>query len=116
MYFSPKFAPVACLIALTSMDLAMANSYLDAHALLPFKFAHQDHVETQCATCHHNYTDNTGHGLCIECHQTDERVSNLIEQQFHTLCRSCHEEKQISNLDSGPTRSCIACHQEDDEP
>jgi len=80
---------------------------------LPLKFAHIDHAEEKCAECHHNYQDNTGHGLCLDCHFRDPELSFLMEQQFHDLCRGCHEEKHLQGEDSGPLRICGDCHQED---
>ena len=78
--------------------------------LLPMTFAHADHAKEQCVTCHHNYQDNTGQGLCIICHQTNEEISYLIEEQFHDLCMGCHTEKVHKKEKSGPMRHCAACH------
>ena len=84
--------------------------------LLPMTFAHTDHAEQQCVACHHNYQDDTGQGLCIICHQTNEKVSSLIEEQFHGLCMGCHTEKRHKNEESGPMRHCASCHTEDHQP
>lgn len=84
--------------------------------ILPMTFAHVDHVEEQCVACHHNYQDNTGHGLCIICHQTDEKISFLMEEQFHCLCMGCHTEKQHKNENFGPMRHCARCHTQERTP
>ena len=80
---------------------------------LPLKFAHIDHAKEKCVACHHNYQDDTGLGLCLDCHYRDPELSYLMEPQFHTLCRGCHEEKRLEGDDSGPLRICSDCHQED---
>jgi hypothetical protein len=80
---------------------------------LPMTFAHMDHAKEKCVDCHHNYQDDTGHGLCLDCHRRDPEVNHLMEEQFHDLCRGCHAEKQLQGDDSGPLRSCTDCHQED---
>ena len=87
---------------------------LDAEPLLPMTFAHIDHIEQNCVDCHHNFQDDIGPGgLCIGCHQTSEKVSHLIEQQFHGLCMGCHMKVHLQGQETGPLRSCTACHQED---
>ena len=83
---------------------------------LPMSFAHQDHMEVGCATCHHNFLDDTGQGLCIDCHKTDPEIAADIEEMFHDLCRDCHVERQREGLEGGPTRACFACHEGDDLP
>ena len=84
--------------------------------MLVIKFAHKDHTQQDCVACHHNYVDNTGSGMCFDCHKTDPIVAPLIEEQFHDLCRGCHEDNQHQGNDYGPIRSCVACHQADNEP
>ena len=84
--------------------------------LLPMNFAHKDHTAENCIVCHHNFVDDTGQQLCIDCHKRHAEVGLLIEEQFHTLCRSCHVERQREGKDAGPTRSCIDCHQQDPFP
>lgn len=83
---------------------------------IPMTFAHQDHSAQKCIDCHHNYVDQTGQGLCLNCHLRDQDVSFKLEQQFHDLCRGCHEEKQLAGQEHGPIRSCVACHTEDHQP
>ncbi|MDA1077186.1 MAG: cytochrome c3 family protein [Proteobacteria bacterium] len=84
--------------------------------VLPMNFAHQDHTEQACFGCHHNFIDDSGHGLCIDCHKTNTEVAGQIETQFHDLCRTCHIENQIQGEDTGPVRACIDCHEGDDLP
>lgn len=81
-----------------------------AEPMLPMTFTHNDHFGVACATCHHEFVDRTAGLPCIACHVTDTKVAPLLEQQFHTLCRTCHIEKQKVGKPSGPTRSCIDCH------
>ncbi len=85
-------------------------------AMLPVTFAHLDHRSVNCVACHHNFVDQTGQGLCFQCHKTNPEISTLIETQFHTLCRDCHVEKQAEGEDGGPTRRCLDCHTTDDAP
>ena len=84
--------------------------------LLPMTFAHADHRVVNCVDCHHNFIDDSGQGLCLDCHKTDPTVSALIESQFHDLCRDCHVEQQHLGEDGGPVRSCLACHTADEAP
>ncbi len=85
--------------------------------MLAVKFAHADHVDQTCISCHHNYVDDTGQGLCFDCHKTDPAVAELIETQFHDLCRGCHlDEALAGHATHGPTRRCISCHVADDAP
>jgi hypothetical protein len=79
---------------------------------LPLKFAHIDHAKEKCVDCHHNYQDDTGQGLCLDCHYRDPELSYLMEQQFHDLCRGCHEDKRLDGDKSGPLRICGVCHQQ----
>lgn len=83
---------------------------------LAMTFAHVDHKHQKCVDCHHNYTDDSGQGLCIDCHLRDAAISFKLEQQFHTLCRGCHEENQHEGEKHGPIRSCVACHTADSKP
>ena len=92
------------------------QTMVDTRPLLPLTFAHLDHREVNCITCHHNFTDDTGQGLCIDCHKTSPEVRLQIEPMFHTLCRDCHVEKQAAGKDAGPVRRCIDCHTSDEAP
>ena len=87
-----------------------------AGMMLAVSFAHADHVDQTCISCHHNYVDNTGIGMCFDCHKTDPEVSPLIEEQFHDLCRSCHIDHQLKGEPHGPVRQCIRCHVPDEAP
>ena len=84
--------------------------------ILPMTFAHLDHAIVNCIDCHHNYNDDTGGGLCMNCHMTNEDVWPLLEKQFHDLCRDCHAEKAALGEDGGPPRRCVDCHLGDDLP
>ena len=84
--------------------------------MLAVNFAHADHIEQNRVECHHNFADDTGTGMCFDCHKTDPEVADLIEEQFHDLCRNCHLEEQTEGGDHGPTRQCISCHVRDNKP
>lgn len=90
--------------------------YGSPEPILPMNFAHLDHVTENCVLCHHNYVDDTGGGLCMNCHVTDPQVWPLLERQYHDLCRTCHAEKAAEGIDGGPPRECMACHLGDDLP
>ncbi|MEE2783942.1 MAG: cytochrome c3 family protein [Pseudomonadota bacterium] len=84
--------------------------------MLAVTFAHADHTEQSCIACHHNFVDNTGAGMCFDCHKTDPTIKDLIEDQFHDLCRDCHIDQQRDGKAHGPTRQCIDCHTPDEDP
>jgi hypothetical protein len=84
--------------------------------LLPMNFGHADHRSVECTTCHHNFIDDTGSGLCVDCHKTTPELAPLIETHFHHLCRDCHAQLALDVEPSGPLRSCEGCHQKDDMP
>lgn len=90
--------------------------YESPSPILPMSFAHADHITENCILCHHNYVDDTGGGLCMNCHVTDASVWPLLEEQFHGLCRGCHEDKAALGEAGGPPRRCIDCHRGDDLP
>ncbi len=85
-------------------------------ALLAVSFAHADHTDQNCVYCHHNYVDDTGSGMCFDCHKSDPEVAPVIETQFHDLCRGCHMEQLAKAEHHGPTRACISCHTRDHLP
>ena len=103
------------LIAMAGLWFIREDSIASAPTL-PMSFAHQDHMEVGCATCHHNFVDDTGQGFCIDCHKTDPEIAADVESMFHDLCRECHVQRQRDGLEGGPTRACIGCHQGDDLP
>lgn len=84
--------------------------------MLPVTFAHATHTTVNCITCHHNFVDSSGQGLCLDCHQHHPDVRALRETQFHTLCRDCHLEKHTLGEDGGPVRACVDCHTADEAP
>ena len=83
---------------------------------LPMTFAHADHAKQQCVTCHHNFQDDTGQGLCLDCHRKDSKIAFKMRDQFHDLCMTCHIDKRNDGQHSGPLRNCKACHTEDHRP
>ncbi len=111
---------IAALIALIGIAVVLIGGYgwretlLHTKPLLPLTFGHADHHEVNCITCHHNFNDGTGQGLCIDCHKTDPKVRLQIEPIFHTLCRDCHVEKRAAGHDAGPVRRCSDCHTPDE--
>ena len=109
----------AVLIALVALAVAAGNGRRNAtetRPLLPLTFAHADHRSVNCITCHHNFVDSTGQGLCIDCHKTNAKVRLQIEPMFHTLCRGCHVAKRTAGDDAGPVRRCADCHTADEAP
>jgi hypothetical protein len=107
---------IVVLIGAAVAIYAWRPAMIDSRPLLPLAFAHADHREVNCITCHHNYVDDTGGGLCIDCHKTNVDIRARIEPMFHDLCRDCHVEKQAQGDDAGPVRRCVDCHTADDEP
>lgn len=103
-------AGLLSVLLLAGLWLARERSIASA-PVLPLSFAHQDHMDTGCVTCHHNFTDATGQGLCIDCHKTTPAIAGDIQTMFHEFCRDCHVERQREGLDTGPTRACAACHE-----
>ena len=83
---------------------------------LPMTFAHADHRQQQCVACHHNYQDNSGQGLCLDCHYTRQTLAWRVEQQFHALCMGCHLEAARNGEAAGPLRRCQLCHTVDTAP
>jgi len=92
------------------------HHYNSPEPILPMTFAHQAHTTVNCLVCHHNYIDDTGMDMCMNCHVTNQEVWPLFEEQFHDLCRDCHAEKAADGIDGGPPRECMACHLGDDLP
>lgn len=84
--------------------------------LLPMTFAHSDHKQEKCIDCHHNFVDQTGNDQCLLCHQSEPAIKLNIEQQFHQLCRGCHQQRQAEGEPHGPLRACAACHTSDAKP
>lgn len=113
-------AAFGALIAIAELETRNKESqHLVPHPegdLLAVYFAHADHVDQSCISCHHNYVDDTGMGMCFDCHKTDPEVKDIIEEQFHELCMGCHLDEQAQGLEYGPTRQCIECHIPDEKP
>lgn len=112
-----RTALVTAPLVLAALAIGLSRDGLRASApMLAVTFGHVDHQSVNCATCHHNFRDDTGHGLCFQCHKTDPRVNALVEQQFHELCMGCHVDLQRAGEDGGPIRACAACHTADEAP
>ena len=80
---------------------------------LPMSFSHAEHIDQTCVDCHHNYTDNSGQGACLNCHLSKINLSYKLEEHFHGLCMGCHIAKQKNDgIEGGfgPIRRCSACH------
>lgn len=84
--------------------------------LLPMTFGHADHRDVACTQCHHNFIDDSGAGICIDCHKNTPELAPVIEAQFHTLCRDCHAQRSLDREASGPLRACEGCHLPDHMP
>ncbi|MEP1470878.1 MAG: cytochrome c3 family protein [Halieaceae bacterium] len=106
-------AAYAVLVFLSSEFYLAQQDSAGIATTLPMKFAHVDHAQQRCVECHHNYEDDTGQGLCIDCHYRDPELAPLMEGQFHDLCRSCHMDKAMAREKHGPLRHCVECHQAD---
>ncbi len=109
------FASIALLVYLSS-DHHRATADIHHQPRLAMTFDHQTHGKQQCIACHHNFVDKSGQGLCLECHVATKGLRLEFEEQFHNLCRGCHEEKQAEGEKHGPIRQCLACHTEDTLP
>ena len=100
--------------------LALAGWYrptaIVAAPLLPMTFGHADHHTVDCIACHHNFTDDSGAGVCIDCHKQTAELAPMIEEQFHQLCRDCHARLSMDGEPSGPLRACEGCHLPDSMP
>ena len=87
-----------------------AAYYGSPERILPMSFAHKDHASEQCVECHHNFIDDTGGGVCMNCHVSDEELWPVLESQYHELCMGCHVRKSVHGEGGGPPRRCIGCH------
>ena len=112
-----RVAVIGALIAIAATLAAVCHwrqSTLDTKPLLGLTFAHADHRDVNCISCHHNFADATGQGFCIDCHKTNPKVRLQIEPMFHTLCRDCHVARHADGKDAGPVRRCVDCHTTDE--
>ena len=114
-WFSAAGALIALAIMLWMFD-ALRADLRSAAPMLPLTFAHADHTTVNCISCHHNFVDTTGQGLCFDCHLNHPDVRSRREEQFHGLCQDCHAERQRRGEDAGPLRACSGCHTGDDAP
>ena len=106
----------AVLIIAAALFVSVRAEHIASAPMLPVNFAHLDHQEVNCIDCHHNFVDDTGDGLCFDCHKRDPDIAPDMETMFHDLCRDCHVERQHDDLDGGPTRACFSCHEGDELP
>ena len=83
--------------------------------MLHINFEHTAHKEVQCVSCHHNFIDTSGHGICYHCHKYHAEVAVSIEKMFHTFCRDCHMKTKTEGDAAGPVRQCGTCHNRDAE-
>lgn len=84
---------------------------LERRDSLPLDFPHTKHTAVPCATCHHNFVDETGLENCIACHQsrrTDLKVG--AEARFHSFCLQCHRHPDATLERHGPVDGCAICH------
>jgi hypothetical protein len=80
-------------------------------ALLPVGFPHEKHTTVGCVLCHHNFTDKTGTGSCLDCHRSNRSdLTASAEATFHTFCRNCHAQLAATTNQHGPVRACATCH------
>lgn len=78
--------------------------------MLRVSFEHFNHAKVQCATCHHNFLDDTGAGTCYSCHKELPALAQVMEPMFHDFCENCHIEKAEEGEKHGPVRRCSSCH------
>ena len=79
---------------------------------LPLNFDHARHTAVNCLECHHNYTDGTGMGTCVQCHRTPRAdLPAGVEATFHEFCLRCHRSPPAALCKHGPVSGCEACHQ-----
>jgi len=88
---------------------------VSAHPVLPMNFEHSNHGSINCMVCHHDFNDHsppapTGTRTCILCHKETPKLAVTIEHDFHQLCESCHLKNLQEFRQTGPVRSCKACH------
>ena len=103
-------------VTLFLLPLPTATSRLLEPVTLParlaVRFPHEKHTAVGCVLCHHNFTDRTGAGSCLDCHRSTTRtdLTASAEATFHSFCRGCHTQLAETRDKHGPTRACAACH------
>jgi len=103
------------LLAVAGLGLWLGKLRAEAireRPLLQIHFDHHEHAAVRCATCHHNFLDDTGRTACYFCHKQDPDLGSRIEKDFHMFCRSCHVDLAQRGFQSGPVRRCAGCHVE----
>jgi len=111
----------AAFVALLLLPIPTTPSRLLQPAVRPptlaVYFPHEKHTTVNCVTCHHNFTDKTGIGSCLDCHRatraTRRDLTQSGEATFHSFCRGCHTQLAHTTTQHGPTRSCSDCHQKE---
>lgn len=112
--------------------LVLKATLWSEHTQKPVPFSHQKHseaYETDCAECHHLYTDGANTWIegdpvqkCQECHDeptvkdenklSPERQKRNLKNAFHNSCRACHmqlKEQDTHRYEKIPTQ-CEHCH------
>ena len=103
-------------LLVAALTTQLRDTHIENAPMLALSFAHLDHQEVNCIVCHHNFVDQTGDGLCFDCHKRDPQIAPAIETMFHDLCRDCHVQRQHDDLEGGPPRACFSCHEGDTAP
>jgi DMSO/TMAO reductase YedYZ heme-binding membrane subunit len=102
---------VAALLAHAVGD-ALREPLLRRGNSIPLDFPHGKHGMVNCLTCHHNYADGRGWGLCVQCHRGGRAdLKEGVEARFHAFCLECHRHPQATLKRHGPVAGCSACHQ-----
>lgn len=101
---------IGVLLALGAGLYGLRQRMIIAAPMTAIVFDHQDHYAVKCATCHHNFFDDTGRDSCYFCHKQRPELALRVQRDFHTLCRDCHAEVAAAGFDSGPQRRCNGCH------
>ena len=119
-------APLAGIVAVGFVWYYFSPRYTDVGYMpkQPVEYSHKLHVGElglDCRYCHVSVERSAVSNVpstktCMNCHTTNQDVWPLFEEQYHDLCRTCHEEKAALGLDGGPPRQCIDCHLGDDLP
>ena len=101
---------LAILLAAAGLLALWRPGLIRSAPMLPVAFEHGDHTSVNCVECHHNFTDDTGAGLCYGCHKQHPDIGPQMETMFHDFCRDCHVTLARDGEASGPVRRCVDCH------